>query len=372
MTTVNAQAKAPASRQAGAPEGGADVLLEARDLVKHFPLRRSLSQALKGQRPVVRAVDGVSFQVRRGEILGLVGESGCGKTTTGRLLLRLEEPTAGRIIFDGQDITRLAPAEMRRLRRRMQMVFQDPYDSMNPNMDVFRIVAEPLAIQGLAKSREKLEERVAQALADVELVPMEEFMHRYPTELSGGQRQRVAIARALVLEPDLLVADEPVSMLDVSIRGGILQILMRLVRQRGLSVVFITHDLALARHFCDRIAVMYLGRIVEHAAADALVHRPRHPYTQALMRAVLSTNPRRQHIDTGLTGEIPNPADPPAGCRLHPRCPLAGDLCRRAAPHLLEHTPGHWVACHHVERALAEYPQAAPSKPASIKEAIIG
>jgi len=371
MTNVNATINALPALQAGTPTGGADVLLKAQDLVKHFPLRRSLGQVLKGQRPVVRAVDGVSFQVGRGEILGLVGESGCGKTTTGRLLLRLEEPTAGRIIFDGQDITRLAPAEMRQLRRRMQMVFQDPYDSMNPNMDVFHIVAEPMVIQGLAKSREEAEERVAQALADVELVPVEEFMFRYPRELSGGQRQRVAIARALVLRPDLLVADEPVSMLDVSIRGGVLQILMRLVQERGLALVFITHDLALARHFCDRIAVMYLGRVVEHAAADALVRRPSHPYTQALMRAVLSTDPRRKPNDTGLPGELPNPVNPPAGCRLHPRCPLASELCRCQTPPLVERAPGHWVACHHVERALQEHFLAASAGPA-VKEVIIG
>ena len=331
-----------------------DILLEARELVKHFPLRRSLSQALRGERPAVRAVDGVSFHVRRGEILGLVGESGCGKTTTGRLLLRLEEPTGGQVLFDGQDITQLTPQEMTRLRRRMQIVFQDPYDSMNPNMDIFNIVAEPLRIQGIAKSREEMGERVARALADVELVPVEEFMHRYPKELSGGQRQRVAIARALVLEPDFVVADEPVSMLDVSIRGGILKILQRLVRERGLSLVFITHDLSLARHFCDRVAVMYLGQIVEYAPSDALVQKPHHPYTQALMQAVLSTDPRRKHIYTGLKGEIPNPANPPSGCRLHPRCPLATEQCRSEAAPLTEHAPGHWAACHHVAKALAQ------------------
>lgn len=330
-----------------------DVILEVKGLVKHFPLRRSLKDVLRGRRPAVRAVDGVDFFVRRGEIFGLVGESGSGKTTTGRTLLRLEEPTAGQIIFDGQDITKLSPSEMQKLRRRMQIVFQDPYDSMNPNMDVFTIVSEPLRIQGLAKAPAEVEEKVIRALEDVELTPAEEYMHRFPKELSGGQRQRVAIARALVLDPDFIVADEPVSMLDVSIRGEILKILMRLVRERGLSLVFITHDLALARHFCDRVAVMYLGKIVEYADSTRLVQKPHHPYTQALMRAVLSTDPRKKQIYTGLQGEIPNPANPPSGCRLHPRCPLATERCKQEVPPLLEHEPGHWAACHHIDRSLA-------------------
>src|SRR5690606_36197355 len=361
--------KGPSRPQSGLPEsvgrraGGRgevrmnqqnDVLLEVRGLVKHFPLRRSLKQVLQGQRPAVRAVDGVDFFVRRGEIFGLVGESGSGKTTTGRTLLRLDEPTAGQIIFDGQDIARLDAEGMRKLRRRMQIVFQDPYDSMNPNMDVFSIVAEPLRIQGLDKDPEEVERRVVQALEDVELTPAEEYMYRYPKELSGGQRQRIAIARALVLEPDFIVADEPVSMLDVSIRGEILKILMRLVKERGLSLLFITHDLALARHLCAPLACMSLGQIVEYSDSNSLVKPPHHPYTQALMRAVLSTDPRRKHIYPGLKGEIPNPANPPSGCRLHPRCPLATDLCKQQAPELTEHAPGHWAACHHVERSLAQ------------------
>lgn len=329
-----------------------DVLLDVRGLVKHFPLRRSFKETMRGERPAVRAVDGVDFFVRRGEIFGLVGESGCGKTTTGRALLRLDEPTAGRIMFNGQDIMELGAKDMQRLRRRMQIVFQDPYDSMNPNMDVFRIVSEPLRIQGMAGNADEVEQRVIQALEDVELTPAQEYMHRFPKELSGGQRQRVAIARTLVLDPDFVVADEPVSMLDVSIRGEILKILQRLVRERGLALVFITHDLALARHFCDRVAVMYLGRIVEYADSDALVRKPHHPYTQALMRAVLSPDPTEKHIYTGLKGEIPNPANPPGGCRLHPRCPLATEQCRRETPELIEQAPDHWAACHHIERSL--------------------
>lgn len=334
-----------------------DVLLDVRNLVKHFPLRRGIREMVRGERPAVRAVDGVNFFIRRGEIFGLVGESGSGKTTAGRALLRLEEPTAGQVYFDGLDVTGLAPKEMQRLRRRMQIVFQDPYDSMNPNMDIYTIVAEPLRIQGLDKDEDAVEERVRQALEDVELTPAEEYMYRYPKELSGGQRQRVAIARTLVLDPEFIVADEPVSMLDVSIRGEILKILMRLVRERGLSLLFITHDLALARHFCDRVAVMYLGQIVEYSDSDQLVAKPHHPYTQALMKAVLSTNPLQKHIYTGLKGEIPNPANPPTGCRLHPRCPLATDKCKTEEPALTEHAPGHFAACHHVATSLARLEQ---------------
>src|SRR5690606_28775000 len=240
---------------------------------------------------------------------GLVGESGSGKTTTGRTLLRLDEPTAGQIIFDGQDIARLDAEGMRKLRRRMQIVFQDPYDSMNPNMDVFSIVAEPLRIQGLDKDPEEVERRVVQALEDVELTPADEYMYRYPKELSGGQRQRIAIARALVLEPDFIVADEPVSMLDVSIRGEILEILMRLGEARGVSVLCSTRELASARHCCDRVPGRYWGRSVEYRHCNSLVKRPHHLYTHALMRPVLSTDPRRKHIDTGLKREIPNPAN---------------------------------------------------------------
>lgn len=331
-----------------------DVLLDVRDLVKHFPLRRSIRDIVRGERPAVRAVDGVNFFIRRGEIFGLVGESGSGKTTAGRALLRLEEPTAGRVMFDGQDVTAMDAKQMQRLRRRMQIVFQDPYDSMNPNMDIYTIVAEPLRIQGLDKDEDAVEQRVRQALEDVELTPAEEYMYRYPKELSGGQRQRVAIARTLVLDPEFIVADEPVSMLDVSIRGEILKILMRLVRERGLSLLFITHDLALARHFCDRVAVMYLGQIVEYSDSDRLVAKPHHPYTQALMKAVLSTNPLQKHIYTGLKGEIPNPANPPSGCRLHPRCPLATEKCRVEQPALTEQAEGHFAACHHVEQSLAQ------------------
>lgn len=249
-------------------ESRSDILLEARNLVKHFPLRRSMRQALRGERPAVRAVDGVSFYVRRGEILGLVGESGCGKTTTGRLLLRLEEPTSGQIIFDGQDITQLSAPEMVRLRRRMQIVFQDPYDSMNPNLDIFSIVAEPLRIQGLARTREEMEARVARALADVELVPAEEFMYRYPKELSGGQRQRVAIARALLKDAPMIILDDSFSAVDADTESRILADLRQYAQ--GRTTIIVSHRVASVQH-ADQIIVLDDGRIVEQGTHEQLM-----------------------------------------------------------------------------------------------------
>jgi len=324
-----------------------EPLLKVVGLVKHFPLRRGVLSALRGgQGLAVRAVDGVSFEVKRGEILGIVGESGCGKTTMGRALLRLTEPQEGQILFDGTDILRLSPQELKPLRRRLQIVFQDPYESMNPRLNVYRIIAEPLRLQNLATSRDEEVERVRKALADVEMTPPDEYIYRYPHELSGGQRQRIAIARALVLEPDFIVADEPVSMLDVSIRGGILNLMLRLSKEKGVTFVYITHDLATARHICDRIGVMYLGKFVEEGPADAIVASPLHPYTKALLSAVLVPDPTRKGLQTVLPGEVPNAVHPPSGCRLHPRCPLAQAICREQEPELVDKGDGHRVACH--------------------------
>ncbi|MEW6228583.1 MAG: ABC transporter ATP-binding protein [Bacillota bacterium] len=325
--------------------GGA--MLEVEGLVKHFPVRRTLFQSLRGGLSVaVRAVDGVSFTVRKGEVFGVVGESGCGKTTMGRTIIRLLEPTSGSIRFEGTDIIKLSPDDMKKLRRKMQIIFQDPYESMNPRMDVYRIISEPLRIQEVAKSSDEARAMVEGALVDVEMTPPDEYISRFPHELSGGQRQRVAVARALVLNPGFIVADEPVSMLDVSIRGEILNLMLNLSREKGVTFVYITHDLATARHICDRIAVMYLGKIVEEGHTDDVVKHPLHPYTRALIGAVFVPDPRRKGLELVMRGEVPNPVNPPSGCRLHPRCPLAKDICRETEPEFAERGRGHKVACH--------------------------
>lgn len=317
-------------------------ILEVADLAKHYPLRRDLADTLRrAPRCVVRAVDGVSFNLERGEVLALVGESGCGKTTTALTVLGLVEPSAGEVRFEGRPLH----VELRRdrgLRRAIQMVFQDPYESLNPRMRVGEIVAEPLAVHGVGTAAER-EARVREALEEVGLRPAEEFVGRLPHELSGGQRQRVVIAASLVTEPRLLVADEPVSMLDVSIRAEILGLLDELRRRRGISVLFITHDLATAALFADRVAVMYLGRIVEIGATAQVMEAPRHPYTRALLSVVPSIA-RRGRERIVLQGETPNPADIPPGCRFHPRCPLADQNCKQVDP-ALEPVDGRLVAC---------------------------
>jgi oligopeptide transport system ATP-binding protein len=319
-----------------------DVLLEVRNLVKHFEVTGGV---LGGRRGVVRAVDGVSFSIRRGETLGLVGESGCGKTTTGRCVLQLERPTSGEVLFEGRDLTTLEPAELRAVRRHIQVIFQDPYSSLNPRMTVGQIIAEPLAVHGIVKSASARRNRVRELLTHVGLLP--QHAARYPHQLSGGQRQRVGVARALALEPKLIICDEPVSALDVSIQAQIINLLEDLQSQFGLTYLFIAHDLAVVRHISDRIAVMYLGKIVELADRKTLYDDPLHPYTRALLSAVPIPDPeleaQRERVILG--GEVPSPLNPPSGCVFHPRCPIAVDRCRDIVPELREVKPGHWAAC---------------------------
>jgi len=322
-------------------------LLEVDDLVVHYPVGRGIVGTMTRRPPqTVRAVDGVSFTLGRGELLALVGESGCGKTTTAQTVLRLVEPVGGRIAFHGDDITALGQRELRPLRRRMQIVYQDPYESLDPRLTVRKAVEEPLLIHRAGGSKDERGKLVRDALERVELTPPELFLERYPHELSGGQRQRVAIAAAIVLDPELLVADEPVSMLDVSVRAGVLGLLDRL-RRGGLGVLMITHDLSTAARFADRIAVMYLGRIVEEGPAAQVVDDPQHPYTKALLSVVPRRDPRERTRPQILRGEAPDAVRIPTGCRFHPRCPIAIDDCRSIDPALeLAGTgAGHTAAC---------------------------
>ncbi|MFL5923795.1 MAG: ABC transporter ATP-binding protein [Gaiellaceae bacterium] len=322
-------------------------LLEVDELVVHYPVARGLVGAV-ARRPAetVRAVDGISFTLDHGELLALVGESGCGKTTTAQTVLRLIEPVGGRISFHGEDITSLGNRGLRPLRRRMQIVYQDPYESLDPRLTVRKTVEEPLVIHRTGGSKAERAELVRDALTRVEMTPPELFLDRYPHELSGGQRQRVAIAAAIVLGPELLVADEPVSMLDVSVRAGVLALLDRL-RKAGLGVLMITHDLSTAARFADRIAVMYLGRIVEEGPAAAVVSDPQHPYTKALLSVVPRRDPRDRARAQILRGEAPDAVRIPAGCRFHPRCPIAIAECREIDPALepAGSGAGHEAAC---------------------------
>lgn len=294
----------------------------------------------------VHAVDDVSFEVGDGEVLALVGESGCGKTTLALTLLGLERPTSGQILYNGQDVTGLDGRKLKAMRRHIQMIFQDPYESLNPIMTIGEIVAEPLVVHGLAKDKAERKARVVKALEDSGLKPADNFTNRLPHELSGGQRQRVVIASALVLEPSVLLADEPVSMLDVSIRAEILNVLAELRKSRGISILFITHDLSTVVHFADRIAVMYLGRIVEVGPTATVLRAPQHPYTKSLLSVVPVPNPRLRRERIILQGETPDPVDLPGGCRFHPRCPIAVELCSSRDPEWRELAPAHWVACH--------------------------
>jgi peptide/nickel transport system ATP-binding protein len=322
--------------------------LEVKDLLKHYPVRGSVLGALGVGKRVVHAVDGISFAVGQGEILGLVGESGCGKTTTGKLITRLEAPTSGSIVFQGRDIAGLTQPQLRAVRKELQIIFQDPYDSLDPRYTVERTVQEPLlALSGEgADARRK---RVEETLDMVELRPARMFMSRFPHELSGGQRQRVAIARAMIVRPSFVVADEPVSMLDVSIRAGLLGLMAKWNRELGVSFLFITHDLGVARHMSTRIIVMYLGKIVETGATEAVIQTPKHPYTQMLIAAVPDPDPRTKRAEQELRGEVPSAIDPPSGCRFHPRCPLAQAICTTDEPALRVLRDGRLAACHFAE-----------------------
>jgi oligopeptide transport system ATP-binding protein len=317
-------------------------LLEVRNLVKHFRVAGGL---FGGRSGLVRAVDGVSFELRRGETLGLVGESGCGKTTTGRCILQLERPTSGEVIFEGRDLTKLGDDELRAVRRKVQVIFQDPYSSLNPRMTVGQIIAEPLAVHGIVPERKSRAQRVREILTHVGLLP--QHAHRYPHQLSGGQRQRVGIARALAVEPALIICDEPVSALDVSIQAQIINLLEDLQAEFGLTYLFVAHDLSVVRHISDRVAVMYLGKIVEITDRKSLYDAPLHPYTKALLSAVPIPDPvleaRRERVVLG--GEVPSPLNPPPGCVFHPRCPIAIERCRQEVPELREIRAGHRAAC---------------------------
>jgi oligopeptide transport system ATP-binding protein len=319
------------------------VLLQVEKLVKHFPILRGV--LFQKQVGAVHAVDGLTFDIRRGETLGLVGESGCGKSTTGRAILQLHKPTSGKVLFEGVDLVTLEPRELRKMRRKMQMIFQDPYASLNPRMTIGEIIGEPLRLHGLADRKES-NERVVELLRLVGLNP--HYANRYPHEFSGGQRQRVGVARSLSLNPSLIVCDEPISALDVSIQAQVVNLLVELQEKLGLTYLFIAHDLSMVRHISTRVAVMYLGWIVELASRDELYNCPIHPYTQALLSAVPIPDPeaeqsRRRII---LEGDVPSPVNPPSGCRFRTRCPMAMQVCQDQAPEYREVSPGHFVACH--------------------------
>jgi oligopeptide transport system ATP-binding protein len=329
-----------------APDGK-EALVQVRGLKKHFPITSGV--IFQRQVGAVKAVDGVDFDVYKGETLGLVGESGCGKSTTGRTVLQLYRPTAGSVVFEGHELTTMKSEDLRKTRRRMQMIFQDPFASLNPRMSVGRIVSEPLHIHNVIQNKAELQEFVEHLLERVGLNPY--YVNRYPHEFSGGQRQRIGIARALALSPSFIVADEPISALDVSIQAQVVNLLEELQDELNLTYLFIAHDLSMVRHICDRVAVMYLGKIVEMGSADDVYENPLHPYTQALLSAVPVPDPmvEEKRLRILLPGDVPSPANPPVGCNFNTRCPVRFDLCYQDPdPPLIEHSPGHWAACHRV------------------------
>ena len=325
---------------------GSSKVVEARDLHKWFELRGSFLDTLKGKKIIVKAVDGISFNIEKGETLGLVGESGCGKTTVGRLLLDLISPTSGEVYFNGVDLKSIKKNDARSFRRQAQIILQDPFSSLNPRMTVYNLIGESIDIHGLAKNIGEKEDLIIKSMENVNLVPIEDIVNKYPNELSGGQMQRVAIARTLVLDPAFIVCDEPVSMLDASIKANILNLLLSIRENLDVAQLFITHDIAVAKYVAHRIAVMYLGKIVEVASSDEIISHPLHPYTQALFSAVPLPDPRFKRGDINIKGDIPDVTELPSGCLFHPRCPFIMDICRHEEPELLDISSGHRLACH--------------------------